>query len=95
MSPEVRAARRLTLAGLFAFLLLPGPATAVIAGEKEDCLDLVKLVSDEMAEDAGLLSRLRGELAEAETLCNEGKTEEAEAILRGLQAKWMPMGMGN
>ena len=90
----MRAARRLTLAGLFAVFLL-GPTPSVSAGGKEDCLDLVKLVADEMSADPKLLSRLRGELAEAETLCNEGKTEEAEAILRGLQAKWMPMGMGN
>ena len=78
---------------VLALVLFAWPAAAATA--VEDCLDLVKLTVEELSEDPSLLARLREQLDQAEELCRAGKTQEAEALLREMIGRWMPMGPGN
>ena len=78
-------------------LWLCGLAVPAAAAESETarCLDLVRLVTEELSADSSALALARGKLARAADLCEAGHTEEAEALLKKIQAEDMPMGMGN
>ncbi len=65
------------------------------ASPEQDCLDLVKLVTEDMSEAQSLLARLRDRVARAAELCRTGRTEAAGALLRELQGEWLHMGPGN
>ncbi len=68
---------------------------ASAAADRQRCLDLVQVVIEDLSENQSLLARLRDRLAKAAALCREGRTQEAETLLRELQGQWMPMGPGN
>ena len=91
--------RFILTAALAAFLsvspLAVSPPAASATAERQRCLDLVALVIEDLSESKSLLARLRDRLAEAAALCREGRTQEAETLLRELQGQWMPMGPGN
>ncbi len=91
--------RLILAAALAAFLsvspLAVSPPAASATPERQRCLDLVELITEDMSEDPSLLARLRDRLAEAAALCREGRMQEAETLLRELQGQWMPMGPGN
>ena len=86
---------RLILAAALAAFLFVSPPAASPTAERQRCLDLVALVIEDLSENKSLLARLRDRLAEAAALCREGRTQEAETLLRELQGQWMPMGPGN
>ncbi len=97
---------RLILAAALASLLATSPLAASplatshpvasATAERQRCLDLVQLVIEDLSENRSLkLARRRDRLAEAAALCREGRTQEAETLLRELQGQWMPMGPGN
>ena len=83
------------LIGATLVFVLAFSGTLAGASPEQDCLDLVELVTEDMGEDQSLLARLRDRLTRAAELCRTGRTEEAEALLRELQSKWLPMGPGN
>ena len=80
---------------LYVSPLAASPPAASATAERQRCLDLVALVIEDLSESQSLLARLRDRLAEAAALCREGRTQEAETLLRELQGQWMPMGPGN
>ncbi len=80
---------------LYVSPLAASPPAASATAERQRCLDLVALVIEDLSESKSLLARLRDRLAEAAALCREGRTQEAETLLRELQGQWMPMGPGN
>ncbi len=91
---------RLILAAALASLLsvsplAASPPAASATAEQQRCLDLVALVIEDLSENPSLLARLRDRLAEAAALCREGRTQDAETLVRELQGQWMPMGPGN
>jgi pentatricopeptide repeat protein len=85
----------LAVSTLAASTLAASTLTASAAAERQRCLDLVALVIEDLSENQSLLARLRERLAGAAALCREGRTQEAETLLRELQGQWMPMGPGN
>ena len=91
--------RLILAAALVPFLsvssLAASPPAASATAERQRCLDLVALVIEDLSESPPLLARLRDRLAEAAALCREGRTQEAETLLREFQGQWMPMGPGN
>ncbi len=96
--------RLILAAALVSFLSVSPPAASPLststlaasaAAERQRCLDLVALVIEDLSENQTLLARLRDRVAEAAALCREGRTQEAETLLRELQGQWMPMGPGN
>ncbi len=86
---------RLILAAALTSLLFTSPLAASATAEQQRCLDLVALVIEDLSESQSLLARLRDRLAEATARCRDGRTQEAETLLRELQGQWMPMGPGN
>ncbi len=86
---------RLVLAAALASFLTVPPLAASTTAERQDCLDLVQMVIEDLSESPSLLARLRERRAEAAALCREGRTQEAETLLRELQGQWMPLGPGN
>ncbi len=86
--------RLILAAALVPFLSAPALAASATA-ERQRCLDLVALIIEDLSENKSLLARLRDPLAEAVALCREGRTQEAETLLRAFQGQWMPMGPGN
>ncbi len=92
--------RLILAAALVPFLsaspLSASPPAVSATAERQRCLDLVAPVIEDLSENQSLiLARLRDRLAEAAALCREGRTQEAETLLRELQGQWMPMGPGN
>ncbi len=85
----------LSASPLSASSLAASSLAASATAEQQRCLDLVALVIEDLSENKSLLARLRDRLAEAAALCREGRTQEAETLLRELQGQWMPMGPGN
>ena len=83
------------LASLLSAPLFTSPLAASATAARQRCLDLVQLAIEDLSESSPLLARLRDRLAEAVVLCREGRTQEAETLLRELQDQWMPMGPGN
>lgn len=86
---------RLILAAALVPFLTASLSAASDTAARQRCLDLVALVIEDLSEDQTLLARLRDRLAGAAALCREGRTQEAETLLRELQGQWMPMGPGN
>lgn len=86
---------RLILAAALVPFLTASLSAASDTAEQQRCLDLVALVIEDLSENQTLLARLRDRLAAAAALCREGRTQEAETLLRELQGQWMPMGPGN
>ncbi len=85
----------LSASPLSASPLSASPPAVSATAERQRYLNLVTLVIDDLSESQSLLARLRDRLAEAAALCREGRTQEAETLLRELQGQWMPMGPGN
>ena len=87
---------RLILAAALVPFLTASLSAASDTAARQRCLDLVALVIEDLSENQTLLARLRDRLAGAAALCREeGRTQEAETLLRELQGQWMPMGPGN
>ena len=86
---------RLILAAALVPFLTASLSAASDTAARQRCLDLVALVIEDLSENQTLLARLRDRLAEAAALCREGRTQEAETLLREFQGQWMPMGPGN
>lgn len=69
-------------------------AFAASAAAGEDCAKLLEEITELVGQDSATLAQVRDKLAKAQALCEQGKTDEANALLREIRDAWMPMGMG-